>query len=209
MELKAAIEARATVRKYTEGNVPEEDLREMVRLAGRAPSMNNAQPWRYIAVLERALCGRIADAVRGKLEQLLPEPADEVQKSAATRLFAYVEQFGAAPALIVAATRRYPGFLDAALMRAGVAPGVASSVRGHPDSLSLGASIQNLLLAATDLGYGSCWLTAPFVAAPEIERMLDITEPWRLGAVVAIGRAAGTTEQSPKKTLEEIFELRV
>lgn len=208
MELKSAIEVRATVRRYTNEAVSADDLREMVRLAGRAPSMNNAQPWRYIGILDAKTSKRIAEVVRAGLERLLPEPADDAQRSATERLYEYVEQFGDAPALVVAATRAYPGFLDTALTRAGVAPTATSSVRGHPDALSLGASVQNLLLAATELGYGSCWLTAPFVAAAEIEAMLGIEEPWRLGAVISIGRAAGPMVQSPKKPLDEIFELR-
>lgn len=207
MELKAAMMARSSVRSYTQEPVPLEDLREMVRLAGRAPSLNNAQPWRYVAVVDSAKCLRIADLVRDKLNELLPAPHTDAQEKATARLFEHVRAFGRAPALLIAATRTYPGFLDDALMATGLAKDAADCLRGHPYAMSLGASIQNLLLAATDLGYGACWLSAPQVAASSIEREVGIEPPWRLGAVIAVGKPAGDVKQASKKDLDEIFSV--
>ena len=63
--------------------------------------------------------------------------------------------------------------------------------------MSLGASIQNLLLAATDMGYGACWLTAPQVAASNVEREVGIEAPWRLGAVISVGKPHTPGTQAP------------
>ena len=211
MELKSAIESRGSVRSYVSGPVPVEDLREMVRLAGLAPSLNNAQPWRYLAVVDAAKCRRIAELVRERLEEILPaartSAGTDAQQNASSRLLDHVRTFGEASALIVAATRTYPGFLDDALMASGLARDTADSLRGHPYAMSLGASIQNLLLAATDMGYGACWLTAPQVASASIEREVGIESPWRLGAVISIGRPAQPAIQAPKKPLDEIFSV--
>jgi len=207
MELKAAIEARTSVRTYLAEPVPVEVLREMVRLAGRAPSLNNAQPWRYIAIVDSAKCQRIASMVTDKLQAILPPANTDAQQRATARLFDHVRSFGEAPALLLAATRTYPGFLDDALMATGLAKEAADSLRGHPYAMSLGASIENLLLAATDMGYGGCWLTAPQVAAANIEEEVGIKAPWRLGAVVSVGKPAQEANQASKKSLDEIFEV--
>ncbi len=81
-------------------------------------------------------------------------------------------------------------------------------MRGYPDIQSIGAAVQNLLLAALDIGYGTCWLSGPVVAREEIEACLDIQTPWRLAAMVAVGKPFGNATQREKKPIEEIFELR-
>jgi len=42
MELKAAIEARTSVRVFKDEKIRLSDIKEMVRLAGLAPSVNNS-----------------------------------------------------------------------------------------------------------------------------------------------------------------------
>lgn len=207
MQLKEAMEARTSVRTYLPEPVSVDDLKEMVRLAGRAPSLNNAQPWKYYAVVEASRCQRIASLVEQKLHTILPEPKTDAQQKATSKLFDYVGLFGRAPALLIVATRIYFGFLDDALMTTGLAREAADAVRGHPYAMSLGASIENLLLAATDMGYGACWLTVPQVASASIERDVGIEAPWRLGAVISVGRPAQEAIQSPKKPIEEIFSV--
>ena len=71
MELKAAIEARTSIRVYSNEPVKMDDIREMVRLAGLAPSVNNFQPWRYIAITNQDLLNRMADVVAVKIEKFL------------------------------------------------------------------------------------------------------------------------------------------
>jgi nitroreductase len=63
----------------------------------------------------------------------------------------------------------------------------------------------HLHLAATALGYGSCWATAPIdFAGPELEAMLGVEKPWSLVALVAVGVAARIPREPPRKSLEEI-----
>jgi nitroreductase len=59
------------------------------------------------------------------------------------------------------------------------------------------------------MGYGSCWMTAPVLAAPAIEGLLGVQDPMRLVAVVPIGRPAttggGPTSRHP---LSDVLEFR-
>ena len=50
MTLREAIETRRSIRKYKQQPIPREDIEEMLRLTGLAPSAWNIQPWRFIVV---------------------------------------------------------------------------------------------------------------------------------------------------------------
>ncbi len=67
------------------------------------------------------------------------------------------------------------------------------------------AAIENILLAATALGYGSCWLqgsTRPFEA--EFKQLLNIPEHLDLLSLVSIGVPANWPQAKDKKPLEAI-----
>ena len=50
MNLKSAIKARRSIRKYQTGDIPEPVIRELLDLARYAPSSMNGQPWYFIVV---------------------------------------------------------------------------------------------------------------------------------------------------------------
>lgn len=65
-----------------------------------------------------------------------------------------------------------------------------------------------LLLAATELGYGSCWLSGPLVAREALEALLGIDAPQRLAALVAVGVPA--TEPAAghdRKSVDEVLRF--
>jgi nitroreductase len=47
-----AMRSRVSVRRYTEEPVTAAEIREVVELAGHAPSAFNVQPWRFVAVTD-------------------------------------------------------------------------------------------------------------------------------------------------------------
>jgi nitroreductase len=77
MTMTTATEAalsRRSIRQYEPTPIAESDLRELLRLAGRAPSAFNAQPWRFIVVRDEALKSRLSEAAYGQ-QQVLRAPA--------------------------------------------------------------------------------------------------------------------------------------
>ena len=50
MELKDVVEKRASIRMFTDEKVNIEDVKEMIRRAGLAPSINNSQPWKFLTI---------------------------------------------------------------------------------------------------------------------------------------------------------------
>lgn len=55
---------------------------------------------------------------------------------------------------------------------------------------SIGACIQNMLLAAHGLGLGGCWIGDILVKREAVEKLLVVPEPYELMAVLAIGYPA-------------------
>jgi len=75
-----AAESRRSIRNYEPTEIPDEQLRELLRLAGRAPSAFNAQPWRFIVVRDEVLKRQLSEAAHGQ-QQLLRAPATIVMYS--------------------------------------------------------------------------------------------------------------------------------
>lgn len=208
MDLKTIVEKRGTVRHFMDNSINPDDLREMVRLAGLAPSVNNSQPWRFIAITNKNLLKSMADEIHAKVNGMLPEAEDEAGKSAKSQVEWCSTFFTDAPAVIAVSSCPYEAVVDKALSGTGLTHNQINEMRNYPDVQSLGASIENLILAAVDLGYGACWMSGPLVARDELEKLLNINEPWKLAAMVAVGRPASVMKQRDKKPFDDIFELR-
>jgi nitroreductase len=195
-----------SVRQYKPDAVPPEHVREMVRLAGLAPSPNNQQPWRFIAVTRKPLLLEMADAVRARLRSLLPVAMSEDARRAAQRVEWFSTFFADAP-LVVAVTRQpYESVVARAVAGSSLSAADVNAMRGYPDVQSIGAAVEHLLLAATGLGYGSCWLSGPLIAREALESLLGVQAPEQLAALVTIGVPA--TPPAPghdRRSVDEVL----
>lgn len=209
MELTDVIERRASVRQFATDEVAIDDLKEMVRLAHLAPSINNSQPWRFVAIKNRDLLRSMASAVHEKVSEMLPDTDDEQDKTAKSQVCWFSTFFAEAPAVIAVLTHPYEAVVDRVLPKAGISHEDMNAMRGRPDIESVGAAVEHLLLAAVDKGYGACWLSGPLVARQELERLMDVQEPWTLEAMVAIGRPSSEHKQREKKPVEEVLTIMI
>ena len=66
------------------------------------------------------------------------------------------------------------------------------------------AAAQNILLAATNRGLGSCWVGAFDEAA--VARVLESPRNWRPVALIALGQPAETEPQRTRRPLSEITQ---
>jgi len=203
MDLKQAIEIRTSIRNFTEEKVPVDDLKELVRRAGLAPSVNNYQPWKFYAVTNKDVLSKMAFKVAEKIKDL-PANKSIASDNVKSQVEWFATFFEDAPALIAMTMEDYESVLE---------KGVALShekinkMRNFPDLQSAGAAIQNMLLSAVDMGYGACWLSAPMMAKESLEEILEIKEPHHLIAFVAVGKPARELKPKSKKSIDEIFKL--
>ena len=75
------------------------------------------------------------------------------------------------------------------------------------DTLSIGASIENILLKAEELGLGTLWIANTCFAYKELVTYLDTTK--QLVGAIALGYANEHPLQRPRKSMDEIVEYRM
>ena len=73
------------------------------------------------------------------------------------------------------------------------------------DHQSLGACLQNMLLAAHGLGLGAVWLGEILRNAEGVRRLLDLPSEMELMAVVALGHPASRNQTSQRRAVPEVL----
>ena len=203
-----AVHGRSSVRRYAPDPVPREDVEAMVGIAVRAANAGNAQTWRFVAVEDAGLRGAMGQAVDEVLDEMgaWPEAAGMEKQLKAYR--AYATFFAEAPLVIAVLGRPYHSLADELHERRRLPREERDRLRQRPDLQSLGGAVQLLCTAAHAMGYGSCWMTAPVLAAPAVERLLGVEPPAQLVALVPVGRPLTPPRPSSRRPLEDVLEFR-
>lgn len=145
MQTIDAIYARRSVRKYLSKMPSDEQITTILQAACMAPSATNLQPWYFVAVRSNDKKAELKNFMQGVSEKMRPmlearfKDYPEVIKETLT----FIKSLGDAPVyVLVFAQKDYEQKSFAVLQ-------------------SISAATQNLTIAATDLGLGTCWMTAP------------------------------------------------
>ena len=192
------IEERRSIRKFSSEPVGREQIETIVRAAALAPSAKNRQPWKYI-VYRGGEKDRLLDVMEKALEReqtehkLLPQSAYGLPDA-----FHTLRIMREAPVTIIVMNTNGRSPYEAITTDRRVAE--------ICDSLSIGASIENMLLKATELDLGTLWIANTCFAYDDL--MEAVGEPGQLIGAVAVGRAAEHPLPRPRKPLEEILEYR-
>jgi len=187
METLDAIGARRSIRRFTDEPVSEADVRALLEVAILAPSGKNAQPWRFVVVEGDQRAGMIA-AMRKGIDKA---KADGAPPGSSEWTLKIMER---APVTIFA-------FADMEMPE--------SLTDGVPDVLwlmvnvqSIGAAIQNLLLAATARGLGTLWICDVYYAIDELCAWLG--ESRVLVAAISVGHPDESPSPRPRKGVDEV-----
>lgn len=191
MELFEAIKNRRSVREYKDDPVPDEDLEKIIEMATWAPSGGNRQCWRFLVIEDKEKSKGLADVIRDKSNALKDEYPQHREKL--DRVEYYYTLFENAPVTIAIIATEYPSLsaeLSGAEVQDGIPIGAISSVA---------AAIQNLLLSAHSLGYGTCWMTGPLIAKEEMEDYLGVGDDEDLIAITPLGVPDEKPDPKPRK----------
>ncbi len=190
---------RRSVRRFRPDELPEETISKLVEAAISAPSAGNRQAYRLLTVTSKERISAMSDAVRSEVASLRAS----LRPDAAADAGAYLDNFlhfAQAP-LVVAPIHRIGVDLLAAATRAES----QLTYRSEADSLSsVAAAIQNLLLYAHACGLGACWMTGPLVAAPALERILEVPQGWKLSALVPVGLPSELPPERARRGAERV-----
>ena len=208
MEVMEAIRGRRSIREYENTPVPMEHIRLILEAARWAPSGYNQQPWKFIVLQDRDLKARMVEEVRAKLEEISQWPSVKGKASRVKAMLPGFIVFNQAPVAIAVLHSDYSAPMDEILKKRGLSFEERFNLRAAPGIQSVAAAIENMLLAATSLGYGTCYGTGCLIAREGLERVLGIKPPWRLIAIVPVGVPKKVPRAPKRKPLEEVSEIR-
>jgi nitroreductase len=198
---------RHSVRKFTEEQIPEQTIKELIKAATYAPSGKNQQNWHFVVVTNKEKIAEIARIVEKKNAELSKSLRDEAKIKGFTGMVGYQTVFKGAPVLILVYAGQYDTIADM-LLADGVMPPeeVAQYAKPNPGVQNIAAAFENLLLAAADKGYGTCWMTGPTYADKEISEYIGFKkEGYYLAAMTPLGVPVSDKLSSPpRKPVEEV-----
>lgn len=207
MELKDVIEKRASIRMFTDEKIPIEHVKEIVRRAGLAPSINNSQPWKFITIVNEELIEQMGKIVQKKVLEYFPHENIKEKMVAQAKVLRFSSFFMDAPVIIAVEMSPYKTVIEELLKGRELSLENVNRLRNYPNIQSIGAAVENLILSAFDMGYGACWLSGLLIAREELEELLNVKSPNTLAACVALGKPREIITQRDKKSFDEIFKL--
>ena len=187
METLEAIAARRSTRRFKSDPVPDDTLRAVLNAAVQAPSGKNRQPWRFVVVT-----GDKRTEMVGVMREGIANAKSKGEGPGSSEGSAAVMAQAPATVFIFNPEGMHPWLTRDA----------GKAFMDVVDVQSIGAAIQNMLLAAQDLGLGSLWICDVFYAYEELSRWLGESD--QMIAAVSLGYADESPDARPRKPVSEV-----
>ena len=189
--LYSILSTTRSIRRISDKPVDDATLERVLQAAIWAPSGGNRQPWRIIAVRDRALkqkLGEIYAAEWAKYVEMnmkrvegMPENIVEATRTGLAVGTRLAESLADVPVVVMFIHDPREVFVtDGNLGRTPVVGGA-----------SLYPAVQNLLLAARAEGLGGVLTTLISASEVKVRELLEIPEPWGVYAMVPLGHPMG------------------
>ncbi len=193
MDVFEAIRRRRSIRQYRPDPVRKEDILTVLEAANQAPSAMNRQQWEFI-VVTGAKIAEMGESFRHIIEEYTKNRETSRMKGSPVSREDFIQfaaTYGGAPLVIVVLT-------DTAQN--------ADFRRANLESAS--AAMENLLLAATALGLGTCWMTGPLNDEKALRQILAIPEDKEIVAVTPLGYPVEVPEAPPRQGPDLTWKVR-
>lgn len=158
----------------------DDELETILRVGARVPDHGKLAPWRFILFKgdARRQFGEVLARIYAKVEPRATGEQIEFEASRLTR----------APVVVAVVSRVTPGI----------------KIPEWEQLLSAGAVCQNMLIAATALGYGAQWLTEWYAFDADVNRELGLGENEKIAGYLYFGSESVAKDERPRPELSEI-----
>ena len=194
----SAIYDRRSTRKFLTEPISREDITDIIQSGMKAPSSKNRQPWKYIVIQGNAKEEMLKVFRRGidreeNESALLPQSKQHIAAAKHT-----IDIMAEAPVIIFAINTLGKSFMEEMTPE--------EHIYEICNIQSISASIQNMLLTATEKGIGSLWICDIYFAYAELCKWLN--SDGQLIAAIAFGYPNEFPRERPRKKIEDILEWR-
>jgi nitroreductase len=177
-EAIASMLSRASALTLKEPGPTPDDLRLILTAATRAPDHGKLQPWRFI-VLEGDARDRFGDVMAQTLRARVPDIADADVQRERNKVFR-------APTIVAAGARVI----------------AHKKIPAFEQIVAVAAAVENLILAAHALGYGTMWKTGEPSYDDAVKAFFGLEPQDALLGFVYLG----TTDAAPKDYRETAYD---
>jgi len=194
----SAIYDRRSTRKFRDKPIAQKDMMDIIQSGIKAPSSKNRQPWKFLVLQGTAkeeMIHVFRQGIRREKNEsaLLPQSKQHIASAKYT-----VDIMAQAPTVVFVVNTLGKNIMEALTTEERVAE--ICNIQ------SIGAAIQNMLLAATEKGIGSLWICDIYFAYPELCQWLD--RDGQLIAAIAFGYPNEFPKERPRKKIDDVVEWR-
>ena len=193
-----AIENRRSIRRYSNVDIPEDIILEIVEAGVKAPSAKNRQSWKFIIVKEESRKGMLEAFQNGLEKEKYGNGILQNSKQHLAGAEYTLEILRKAPVTIFVLN------LEGKDLFQMLTPEEKIYEIANIESIS--AAIQNMILAATEMGIGSLWVCDVFFAYRELSEWLNTDG--EMIAAVTFGYPLESPKARPRKKLSDVLEWR-
>jgi nitroreductase len=156
MSVFDAIATRKSTRRFNSRSLDNRSIKSIIEFADKAPSAKDRKPWSFVVITDQSIKVAIAHILYEAART--PTNASSIRDGVEKSADAIVQ----APVVLIACDSQTTGV----------------GKDSHPaDLLSIGAAIENALLAATGFGLKSLWVGDVLEARVEIANLLSLEHP--------------------------------
>lgn len=189
---------RRSIRKFLDKPISQKDIMDIIQSGVKAPSSKNRQPWKYIVIQGNAKADMLNVFRKGidreeNESALLPQSKQHIAAAKYT-----VDIMEKAPTIIFVVNSLGKGILSELTPE--------EHIYEICNIQSISASIQNMLLAATEKGIGSLWICDIYFAYTELCEWLN--SEGQLVAAIAFGYPDESPRERPRKSLNDVVVWR-